>query len=485
MASTSMQQKPVRKALIRIAMPALLATATWLLPVRASAQAIFNQTPACGTQTMPSQDFTDLGGEVMAADDFVVPGGQSWALDRVAVFGALAEVVMPSNATYDVTIYNDSGGVPGTAVCSHTGLTSNTVTVAPGVEAGFQVDLPSVCNLGAGTYWLEIQAVVPSTSAAFFWESSTTANGNPDVWRDPNNIFGTGCTDWTTHTLCGPFGGPDPDLCLALFEQGAILDLAPPFVTLELDPVHLDPLANGTLTATASEIETGTATVVSIEYQLDGGSWMPMTAFDGSYDSDDESGVETISFVAEGVHEACARATDGLGNTSPPTCIDIGVGAAGDITGPATAISFSPIPIRALEQGALTATSSEVNTGGATIADIEYQLEIRKAEFRHRRHARGLCPGPGLAGQHGRSALYRHRGHRDRFGGTAAADGRCAAQSGHRWQRHPERHGERYNHWQLHHRLDRIPDRQRELGLDHSSGRRLLRRAHRGGRGRP
>jgi len=375
MASTSTQRIPIRRILISLATPALLAAAmTSLLPSRASAQAIFNQTTACGTETMPSQDYSDLGGEVMAADDFVVPGGQSWTLDRVAVFGALAEIV-PSNPTYDVTIYNNAGAVPGTVACSYTGLTSNTVTVAPGVEAGFQFDFPSVCNLGSGTYWLEVQAIVPSSDAIFGWQSSTAGYGNVYVWRDPNNIFGTGCTDWTNHTLCGFFGGPNPDLCLALFEEGAILDLAPPFVTLELDPVHLDPLANGTLTATASETDTGAATVVSIEYQLDGGSWMPMTAFDGAYDSNDEAGVETVSFVAEGVHEACARATDGLGNTSPPTCIDIGVGAAGDITGPSTAISFGPIPIRALEEGALSATSSEVNTGGSTIADIEYQLD--------------------------------------------------------------------------------------------------------------
>jgi len=52
-----------------------------------------------------------------------------------------------------------------------------------------------------------------------------------------------------------------------------------------------------------------------------------------------------------------------------------GAGAGPDTTGPVTGIGFAPVPIGAGDEGALTATANEENTGGSLIADTEFQID--------------------------------------------------------------------------------------------------------------
>jgi len=90
-----------------------------------------------------------------------------------------------------------------------------------------------------------------------------------------------------------------------------------------------NPVAHGgnvTLTATIDDSSTGGSNIQSAEYQLDGGSWTPMTAQDGGFDSPSET--VTAQFAAptqDGTVEICVRGTDALANLGSTACIQLTV----------------------------------------------------------------------------------------------------------------------------------------------------------------
>lgn len=179
-------------------------------------EVLTNQTSFCGGEAFPSQYFTDLGVGVDAADDFVVPDGEHWSMDSVVAVGRL-DVVGDPEVTYAVTVFSDSSGVPGSAVCSYPALEAVSVKVGPSFAMGFGFELDSPCELDPGTYWLEVQAALGASEGTFFWTPSKTIVEDEYVWRDPSNLFAvSGCLTWTPHTQCGVFGGPEHDLCYGL-----------------------------------------------------------------------------------------------------------------------------------------------------------------------------------------------------------------------------------------------------------------------------
>jgi hypothetical protein len=71
---------------------------------------------------------------------------------------------------------------------------------------------------------------------------------------------------------------------------------------------------------------TGNSNIQSAEYQLDGGSWTPMTAQDGGFNSPSEA--VTAQFTApeqDGTVDICVRGTDILVNMGSTACIQLTV----------------------------------------------------------------------------------------------------------------------------------------------------------------
>jgi hypothetical protein len=142
-------------------------------------------------------DDTTLSAE--AADNFVVPAGETWQITEVDIRGASPG--LPAPTSFAIHFYTDASGFPGTEVYSATGL-------AVVGDPDFVITLTSPANLSEGTYW--VSAVGTIVGNNWYWEGrSITNNGFATAWRNPENGYGTGCTDWGRLETC--IGIPWPD----------------------------------------------------------------------------------------------------------------------------------------------------------------------------------------------------------------------------------------------------------------------------------
>jgi len=106
---------------------------------------------------------------------------------------------------WNVFIYTDSGGLPGTQVYS----TLNQPVTVNGTT--FTVNLTPAAVLSAGTYWIEIQANMDfATQGEWGWTDRTVQSNNPAAWQNPGGGFGV-CPTWAPKlAVCVPTaGGPD------------------------------------------------------------------------------------------------------------------------------------------------------------------------------------------------------------------------------------------------------------------------------------
>ncbi|MDX1746394.1 MAG: hypothetical protein R3324_10695, partial [Halobacteriales archaeon] len=127
-------------------------------------------------------------------------------------------------------------------------------------------------------------------------------------------------------------------------------------------------------TATASDGTTGGSTIADIEYRLDGGAWASMEPLDDAFDEVEDTGIVTISFASEGIHQACARGVDSAGNIGEAACRDIQVGA-GDSQAPDVTLGIDPNPADIGEDVTISVTADDTATGGSNILVTEYRID--------------------------------------------------------------------------------------------------------------
>ena len=87
---------------------------------------------------------------------------------------------------WNVFIYTDSGGLPGTQIFSATNI--------PIVQVGttFTANLAPAAVLSAGTYWVEIQANMTfATQGEWGWTDRTVQSNNPAAWQNPGGGLGS------------------------------------------------------------------------------------------------------------------------------------------------------------------------------------------------------------------------------------------------------------------------------------------------------
>ena len=155
----------------------------------------------------PSQNFESTfdAYDAQGADDFVVTDAAGWT---VSAFNfQVSATADPSTATYDVVVFDDAGGVPGTAVCSN--------LAQPGTLSGgntsLSVSLASPCSLAQDTYWVELYVNLAITvGGQMFWSDfSPVGRGANSKWQNPGGGFGTSCTTWSDLATCvGTTGSP-------------------------------------------------------------------------------------------------------------------------------------------------------------------------------------------------------------------------------------------------------------------------------------
>src|SRR5438874_1584997 len=160
---------------------------------------LYDQYDNAGANATADETFTDFTGfDSDLADDFVVPGGQTWNVQSIDADGVYFNGSGPANS-FNVFIYVDSGGLPGTQVYS----TLNQTWTQVGTT--FTVNLSPAAVLAPGQYWIEIQANMTfSVGGQWGWTDRTVLSNNPAAWQNPGGGFGTPCTTWGQRgSTCG------------------------------------------------------------------------------------------------------------------------------------------------------------------------------------------------------------------------------------------------------------------------------------------
>jgi len=198
------------------------------------AQAVlYDQTDnAHATHSATSQNFTDLPDsfDTFAADDFVVPANTAWVINSVEVTGIYDgdPAATHTASSVNVWFYGNSGTLP-TATPIYT---ATAVVPSSGISTGnFVIPLNSPPTLGAGTYWLSVQAnmayIGPDTrDRQWSWRERTVQSNNPAAWRNPGGDFNSGiCLTWgVLDGTCLDSNAHSPDLLFKLSGSTATLN---------------------------------------------------------------------------------------------------------------------------------------------------------------------------------------------------------------------------------------------------------------------
>jgi len=174
------------------------------LPMPQAPQVVlYDQYNNAGPEATRSTTFTDLPDfSTDLADDFVVPAGQTWNVQSIDADGTYAFGPGPA-IDWNVFIYTDSGGLPGTEIFS---ATNQPVVV---VGTTFTVNLPVAAVLSAGTYWIEIQANMTfNPQGEWEWTDRMLQSNSGAAIRNPGGAVGCG-TDWIRKIFC--VSSMDPD----------------------------------------------------------------------------------------------------------------------------------------------------------------------------------------------------------------------------------------------------------------------------------
>jgi hypothetical protein len=127
-----------------------------------------------------------------AADDFTVPDGTHWVIQEVDALG-------PYNghlSGVQVTIYAGKHHKPHRTVYN--------AVIQPSGSGEFVLDLGNGVKLKPGHYWLSVVVIADSGDGQWFWENQTlgTTEGDPAIWQNPQDGWGTGCTSWKVESKC-------------------------------------------------------------------------------------------------------------------------------------------------------------------------------------------------------------------------------------------------------------------------------------------
>ena len=164
---------------------------------------LYDQYNNAGPNATRSTTFTDLPDfSTDLADDFVIPAGQTWNVESIDADGTYS--FGPGPATdWNVFLYTDNGGLPGTQIFS---ATNQPVVV---VGTTFTVNLPVAAVLSAGTYWIEIQANMTfNPQGEWDWTDRMLQSNSGAAIRNPGGAVGCG-TDWIRKIFC--VSSMDPD----------------------------------------------------------------------------------------------------------------------------------------------------------------------------------------------------------------------------------------------------------------------------------
>ena len=130
------------------------------------------------------------------ADDFTLDTGCS--IQSVDAVGQYFNGSGPAKLV-EVQFYSDDNGTPGTPIAARIRSESN-LHDANGV---FHIPFFHPVNLDPGTYWISVRVRMDFGSGGEWgWNTNNTQRGNPAMWKNFPDGFGTGCTNYGVLTTC-------------------------------------------------------------------------------------------------------------------------------------------------------------------------------------------------------------------------------------------------------------------------------------------
>lgn len=143
------------------------------------------------------------------ADDFEVTDPAGWSVTEVGFRVAALPNGIPPDEGITVTFLADDQGMPADdVVCSRPNVPPYEWQTTFGDHV--RVALPAPCHLPPGRYWIALTANT-TTTARYWWGTTSSDIGAVAVWRNPADGLETGCTEWTPlmPSACG-FSWPPP-----------------------------------------------------------------------------------------------------------------------------------------------------------------------------------------------------------------------------------------------------------------------------------
>jgi hypothetical protein len=149
--------------------------------------------------------------DTTVADDFTVPSGESWTIHGVHALGNLIPFEWSCSRfcgggitpAARVRIYEASGTLPGAAVFTSTSIRP----IDGGIEADLALPVRGAPALPPGHYWVSVQAIKDlNPLGQWSWTETAVQSGDPSVFENPGNGFGTGCTTFMPkRAQCSPW----------------------------------------------------------------------------------------------------------------------------------------------------------------------------------------------------------------------------------------------------------------------------------------
>lgn len=229
---------------------------------------------------------TEEGEILQLAEDFTVTD-PAWAVDGLILPGFwYYDDPPPYQPVIEVVFYANAGGVPGAVVCTPTVSSSEFLTLTEGT-----VEFATPCVLTAGTYWFSATPAFDTSDGngflwyIWYWSNVNTGSGYGGVFRDVNDYFGTGCTNWADAVSCGFTYG---DLAFQVYGEVVTLSTLTATASCNADSLEVSvSFGDGpfSITGTGAGLPTSLAAAGSVS--LAGpGAWTGVTVTETSGDGE-------------------------------------------------------------------------------------------------------------------------------------------------------------------------------------------------------
>lgn len=281
-------------------------------------------------------DDSTTGGSAIQSAEYSLDGGVWTAMvAQDGTFDSISETVTASFLS-PLTAGAKNVCVRGTDTLTNTGTQSCTILFVDS-QGPLTSAVTVVPDKGAGGASVSLTATVDDSTTGGSNIQSAEYSIDGGVWTAM--VAQDGSFDSVSEVVSGSFLSPltsgAKNVCVRGTDSGAdtgpqscttltVDSQGPVTSSLVASPDPVEPGAQVTVSATVDDTTTGNTNIQSAEYRLDGGSWTPMTAQDGDFNSPSEA--VTAQFAAptqEGTVEICVRGTDALANLDSTACIQL------------------------------------------------------------------------------------------------------------------------------------------------------------------